>query len=93
MALSAAFLIVLIALPFAGSCLAALFPANVRNAEAYLAGGVALTALVLVIAIYSQVVNRRKPHVAFAAKASIQFVSVNSCDQPCVDARLVDLRW
>jgi hypothetical protein len=59
----AALLIVLIALPFAGSCLAALFPANVRNAEAYLAGGVALTALVLVIAIYSQVVNRRKPHV------------------------------
>jgi multicomponent K+:H+ antiporter subunit A len=47
----AALLIVLIALPFAGSCLAALFPANVRNAEAYLAGGVALTALVLVIAI------------------------------------------
>jgi multicomponent K+:H+ antiporter subunit A len=48
---SAALLIVLIALPFGGSCLAALFRANARNAEAYLAGGVALTALVLVIAI------------------------------------------
>ena len=47
---SAALLIVLIALPFGGSCLAALFPANARNAEAYLAGGVALTALALVIA-------------------------------------------
>jgi multicomponent K+:H+ antiporter subunit A len=54
---SAALLIVLIALPFGGSCLAALFRANARNTEAYLAGGVALTALVLVIAIYPQVVN------------------------------------
>jgi multicomponent K+:H+ antiporter subunit A len=54
---SAALLIVLIALPFGGSCLAALFRANARNAEAYLAGGVALIALVIVIAIYSQVVN------------------------------------
>ena len=54
---SAAFLIVLIALPFGGSCLAALFPANARNAEAYLAGGVALTALALVIVLYSQVAN------------------------------------
>ena len=54
---SAALLIVLIALPFGGSCLAALFPANARNAEAYLAGGVALTALALVIALYSQVAN------------------------------------
>jgi multicomponent K+:H+ antiporter subunit A len=54
---SAAFLIVLIALPFGGSCLATLFRANARNAEAYLAGGVALTALLLVIAIYPQVVN------------------------------------
>ena len=44
---SAALLIILIALPFGGSCLAALFPANARNAEAYLAGGVALTALAL----------------------------------------------
>jgi hypothetical protein len=54
---SAALFIVLIALPFGGSCLAALFRANARNADAYLAGGVALTALVLVIAIYPQVVN------------------------------------
>ncbi len=54
---SATLLIVLIALPFFGSCLAALFPTNARNAEAYLAGGVALTALVLVVATYSQVTD------------------------------------
>jgi hypothetical protein len=40
---SAAVLIVLIALPSSGSCLAALFPANARNAEAYLAVWWALT--------------------------------------------------
>ena len=50
-------LIALIALPFVGSCLAALFRANARNAEAYLAGVVALTALVIVIATYPRVVG------------------------------------
>lgn len=54
---SATFLLILIAVPFGGSCLAALFPANARNAEAYLAGGVALTAVILVVALYPQVVN------------------------------------
>ena len=54
---TATLLIFLIALPFAGGCLAALFPTNARNAEAYLAGGVALTALVLVVASYSQVTD------------------------------------
>jgi len=54
---SAALLIVLIALPFGGSCLAALFPSNARNAEAYLAGSVALAALVILVATYSQVVS------------------------------------
>lgn len=54
---SAALLIVLIALPFGGSCLAALFPRNARNAETYLAGGIALAALALVVAIYPQVVE------------------------------------
>jgi multicomponent K+:H+ antiporter subunit A len=56
---SAALLIVLLALPFGGSCLAAFFPANARNAEAYLAGAVALAALVLVIATYSEVIDGR----------------------------------
>ena len=54
---SAAILIVLIALPFGGSCAAAMFPTNARNAEAYLAGSIALAALVLVVAIYPQVVD------------------------------------
>jgi multicomponent K+:H+ antiporter subunit A len=54
---SAALLIVLVVLPFGGSCLAALFRANARNAEAYLAGGLALAALVLVISFYPLVAN------------------------------------
>ena len=54
---SAVLLIVLIALPFGGSVLAALFPTNARNAEAYLAGGVALIALLIVGTVYPQVVN------------------------------------
>jgi multicomponent K+:H+ antiporter subunit A len=59
---SAALLIVLVALPFGGSCLAALFPRNARNAEAYLAGGFALAALTLVISIYPQVVDGAVVH-------------------------------
>jgi multicomponent K+:H+ antiporter subunit A len=45
-----------IALPFVGSGVAAMFRANARNAEAYLAGLIALTALVIVIASYPRVV-------------------------------------
>jgi multicomponent K+:H+ antiporter subunit A len=54
---SAALLIVVVALPFGGSFLAAFFSANARNAEVYLAGGVAFTALLLVIAIYPEVID------------------------------------
>ena len=50
-------LIVIVALPFAGSCIAALFQANARNAEAYLAAAIALIGLVLVLASYPQVVG------------------------------------
>ena len=50
-------LCVLVALPFAGSCLAALFQANARNAEAYLAGAIALIGFVLVLASYPQVIG------------------------------------
>jgi multicomponent K+:H+ antiporter subunit A len=58
MALSSAFfLLIIIALPFGGSCLAALFPANARNAESYVAGGVALTASFLVVALYPHVTS------------------------------------
>ena len=50
-------LIAVIALPFVGSCLAMLFRANARNAEAYLAGFVALLALLMVIGAYPWVVS------------------------------------
>ena len=50
-------LIAIIAVPFMGSCLAILFPANARNAEAYLAGIVAVVALASVIATYPRVTN------------------------------------
>ena len=50
-------LIAIIAIPFVGSCLAILFPANARNAEAYLAGIVAVIALALVIATYPRVTD------------------------------------
>ena len=44
------FLVVLVALPFVGSLAAALFRTNARNAEAWLAGAVALTALAIAAA-------------------------------------------
>ncbi|HET7587398.1 MAG TPA: monovalent cation/H+ antiporter subunit A, partial [Gammaproteobacteria bacterium] len=48
-------LIVIVALPFAGGCAAALFRSNDRNAEAWLAGAVALAALALVASCYPAV--------------------------------------
>src|SRR3954451_10296600 len=50
-------LIAVLALPFIGSCLAAALQANARNAEAWLAGVVALLALVLLAASYPRIVN------------------------------------
>src|SRR3954454_17620699 len=50
-------LIAIIAVPFLGACLAILFPANARNAEAYLAGIVTVIALALVIATYPAVTS------------------------------------
>ena len=46
-------LILLIALPFVGSLIAALLPTNARNAEAWLAGAIALSGL-LITASYFQ---------------------------------------
>jgi multicomponent K+:H+ antiporter subunit A len=48
-------LIVLLALPFAGSIVAMLFPANARNAEAWLAGSIALAALLVAFGCYEDV--------------------------------------
>lgn len=45
-------LFLLILLPFAGSALAAILPANARNAEAWLSGGVTIAALAIVIYLY-----------------------------------------
>jgi len=50
-------LILLLALPFAGSLCAALFPANARNAEAWLAGAVALAGLALTAFVYPEMSN------------------------------------
>lgn len=46
------FLYLLIALPFAGSALAAILPANARNTEAWLAGSVTMVAFIIVVLLY-----------------------------------------
>lgn len=51
------FLIAIIALPFVGSCAAMLFRTNARNAEAYLAGFVAVVGLSMVVATYPRIVD------------------------------------
>src|SRR5688572_4705601 len=50
-------LVALLALPFAGSIAAALLPANARNAEAWLAGAVALGGLALAASQYPAMSN------------------------------------
>src|SRR4051794_8420782 len=50
-------LMAVIALPFAGSCVAALLWTNARNAEAWLAGAVTFIALALVAAVYPSIAN------------------------------------
>lgn len=48
-------LILLLVLPFAGSVVAAMLPANARNAEAWLAGAVALAGVLIAALLYAQV--------------------------------------
>jgi multicomponent K+:H+ antiporter subunit A len=50
-----ALLVVVVALPFAGSLVAGQLKVNARNAEAYLAASVALLVLVIVASVYPQV--------------------------------------
>ena len=50
-------LILILALPFAGSLCAALLPSNARNAEAWLAGLIALACVVLIASLYPEVAN------------------------------------
>jgi multicomponent K+:H+ antiporter subunit A len=47
-----ALLAAVVVLPFIGSFFAALLPANARNAEVWLAGGIAVTCLLLVLSVY-----------------------------------------
>jgi multicomponent K+:H+ antiporter subunit A len=47
-------LIVLLALPFLGSAAAGLLPANARNAEAWLAGAISLSAFAIIAAFYPE---------------------------------------
>jgi multicomponent K+:H+ antiporter subunit A len=47
-----ALLVILLALPFAGSLIAAFLPTNARNAEAWLAGLIALTGLLIAFVLY-----------------------------------------
>ncbi|MGH8665767.1 MAG: proton-conducting transporter membrane subunit, partial [Burkholderiales bacterium] len=51
----AGLLITLLALPFVGSVVAALLPVNARNAEAWLAGSIALAALFVVSACFQSI--------------------------------------
>jgi multicomponent K+:H+ antiporter subunit A len=59
-------LVVLLALPFAGSIAAMLLPANARNAEAWLAGGIALATLLVTVGCYDAVAHGQVLRVAAA---------------------------
>src|SRR6185295_11946423 len=59
-------LILVLALPFAGSLAAALLPANARNREAWLAGAVALTVHVLAWTAYPEMANAQVLRLDFA---------------------------
>ncbi|CAH1665627.1 monovalent cation/H+ antiporter subunit A [Chelatococcus asaccharovorans] len=56
---AALYLTILIALPFVGSVIAAFFPTNARNAEAWFAGTVSLTNLVITIMFLPSVRNAK----------------------------------
>jgi len=58
-------LIVLLALPFAGSLAAMLFQSNARNAEAWLAGGIALAVVLVTLQCYGVVGQGEVLRVAF----------------------------
>ena len=47
-------LLFLILVPFIGSVIAALMPANARNRESWLAGGVAMFGLLVTLYLYAQ---------------------------------------
>ena len=68
-------LILILALPFAGSLCAALLPSNARNAEAWLAGVLALACFVLVASLYPQIADGGvvRADLAWAPALGLQF--------------------
>ena len=68
-------LILILALPFAGSLCAALLPSNARNAEAWLAGLTALACTLLVASLYPQVADGGvvRADLAWAPALGLQF--------------------
>ncbi|NUT82004.1 monovalent cation/H+ antiporter subunit A [Pseudomonas brassicacearum] len=69
-------LIVLLLLPFIGSCVAALLPHNARNAESLLAGLVALAGTVQVALLYPQIADGGviREHYAWLPSLGLDFV-------------------
>ena len=68
-------LILILALPFAGSLCAAFLPANARNAEAWLAGGIALTCAILALMQFPEIRDGGVVHatVAWAPTLGLDF--------------------
>jgi len=69
-------LILLISLPFVGSAVAALLPANARNAEAWLTAGVAIAEIVLLATCYDAMANREvlRIELEWLPEAGLNFV-------------------
>ena len=78
-------LLILLALPFAGSLLAAASPANVRHAEAWLSGAVAVAGL----GIAARALSRRSPAAAWSAP-DIEWLPTFGLD---VSLRLDGFAW
>src|SRR5690606_15931533 len=58
-------LILVLALPFAGSLAAGILPANTHNIEAWLAGAIALAGLILACALYPVIASGETIHAGF----------------------------
>src|SRR5690349_12883861 len=71
-----ALLLVTIIVPFIGSFVASLLPTNARNAEAWLAGGTAITLVVLLSFLYPAIVDGHvvRSEIAWVPSAGLAFV-------------------
>ena len=77
-------LLILLALPFAGSLVAAASPANVRHAEAWLSGAVAVAGLGIAAALYPAVAD------GGAVRARLEWLPAYGLD---VSLRLDGFAW